>query len=210
MRTKMVFRWTWVGLILVTFSLGCKLVTGISQAIAFATEVDIERRATELDIEALVTDLDLESLVTEVGSYATEFDNGAFETEMAQMSTQMSAMSTEIGLGDLMTQVPALPGTLAAFVTPSGFPADIPLLEGERSFMGGSANQLQYAVRAELPDAVEFYRREMAALGWGEGSASRVLDSVAVLVFERENRTVTVTITKDFFFGLLVSIIIEG
>ena len=65
--------------------------------------------------------------------------------------------------------MPALQGTLVAFVTPSGFPADIPLLEGERSFMGGTASQLQYAVRAKVPEAVEFYRREMAARGWAEG-----------------------------------------
>jgi len=201
MRTKMIFRWTWVIIILVTFSLGCKLVTGISQAIAVATQVDIEGLATEVD---------LENLVTQMGSLATEFDQGAFETENSLIATQMSAMSTEIGLGELITQVPGLQGTLAAFVTPSGFPADIPLLEGDRTFMGGTANQLQYAVRAELSVAVEFYRREMTTRGWVEGTGSRVQDKVATLVFQRGNRTAIVTITEDFFFGVIISIIIEG
>ena len=228
MRKKMIFRLTWVILILVTFSLGCKLATGISQAIAIATQVDIEGLATEVDIEGLVTEVDieglateidieslptrvdLEGLITEVGSYATEFDLSAFETENSVIATQMSAMSTEIGLGNLITQMPALQGTLAVFVTPSGFPADIPLLEGERSFMAGTANQLQYAARSKIPEAVEFYRREMAARGWVEGPDSRVLDNMAVLIFQRGDRKVTVTITEDFFFGVLVSIIIEG
>jgi hypothetical protein len=228
MDTKMIFRWTLVILILLTFSLGCKLATGISQAIAIATQVDIEGLATEVDIEGLATKVDIEglateidieslptkvdlkSLMTEVGSYATEIDMGAFETENSVMATQMSAMSTEIGLGNLITQMPALQGTLAVFATPSGFPADIPLLEGERSFIAGSANQLQYAARAKIPEAVEFYRREMALRGWVEGSGSRVLDNVAVLKFQRGNRTVTVTVTEDFFLGVLVSIIIEG
>ena len=228
MRTKMIFRWTWVIFILVSFSLGCKLATGISQAIAIATQVDIEGLATEVDIEGLVTEVDierlateidiqslptrvdLEGLITEMGSYATEFDMGSFETENSAIATQMSAMSTEIGLGNLITQMPALQGTLAVFVTPSGFPADIPLLEGERSFMAGTASQLQYAARAKVPEAVEFYRREMATRGWTEGSGSRVEDKVATLVFQRGDRTVTVNITDDFFFGVIVSIVIEG
>ena len=210
MDTKKIFRWAWVILILVTFSLGCKLVTGISQAIAIATQVDIEGLATDINLESLPTKVDLEGLITEMGSYATEFDQGAFETENSVMATQMGAMSTELGLSELMTQMPALQGTLVAFVTPSGFPADVPLLEGERIFMGGTANQLQYAVRSKVPEAVEFYRREMAARGWTESPDSRVQEDVAVLVFQHGDRKATVTITKDFFFGVIVSIILEG
>jgi hypothetical protein len=210
MNIRMIFRWAWVILILATFSLGCKLVTGVSRAITIATEVNLEGLATEVDLGSLPTKVDLENLMTQVGGIATEIDQGAFETENSVMATQMGAMATDLGLGDLMTQMPVLQGTMMAFVTPSGFPADIPILEGERTFMGGTANQIQYAVQAKVSDAVEFYRREMTARGWSEGSNSQVQADVAVLVFQRGDRKVTVTITKDLFFGAIVSIIIEG
>ena len=210
MDNKNIFRWTWVILILVAFSLGCKLVTGVSRMIAVATEVDLEGRATEIDLEALQTQVNLEGLATQMGSLATEFDQGAFETENSAIATQMSKMSTEIGLGDLLTEMPALQGTLTTFATPSGFPADIPLLEGDKTFLGGTDSQLQYAAKTEFNDAVDFYRNEMSAGGWTEGSASRVQDKVASLVFERGDQTVTVSIVDDLFFGVVVSIVIEG
>jgi hypothetical protein len=200
---KVIFRWAWLVLLLVTFSLGCKLASGISEAVAVATQMDLGGLATEFDMGALPTNFDLEALATEMQSYATEFDKGAMET-------QMGALSTEIDLGQMMTQMPALQGTLVAFVTPSGFPADIPLIEGERLVMGGTADQLQYAARANLPDAVDFYRNEMADRGWVEASTSRVSDHGAVLVFQLGNRKAEVTIAEDFFFGVIVSIKLEG
>ena len=42
MNTKNDFSLDMGDFILVTFSLGCKLVTGVSEAIAIATQVDIE------------------------------------------------------------------------------------------------------------------------------------------------------------------------
>jgi hypothetical protein len=210
MRTKMFYRWTWVILILVTLSLGCKLVNGISKAVAVATQVDLEGLATEVDLRSLPTKIDLEGLATQVGGLATEIDQGAFETANAAMETQMKAMSTELGLGDLMTQMPALQGTMESFSTPPGFPSDIPLLEGERSLMGGSATDIQYTVKAKLPDAVDFYRREMSARGWSEANESHVEDKVANLIFQRGDQTVTVSMVEDLFFGLIVSIAVGG
>jgi hypothetical protein len=211
MGAKMIFRWAWVALLLVAFSLGCKLTSGISEAVAVATQMDLGGMATEFDMGALATDFDLESLATEMAGYATEFDPGVIETQMGAMTTQMEALSTEIDFGQMMTQIPAIQGTLVAFATPPGFPADIPLLAGEqRLIMGGSADQLQYAVGGTLPEAVEFYRREMAARGWSEAPNSRVTDRAAVLVFQQGNRTANVTIAEDLFFGVIISIKLEG
>ena len=210
MRTKIFFRWVWVLLLLVTFSLGCKLVDGLNRAVTLATQMDFEGRATEFDIEALATNFDLQKLATEMERYATEFDMGAMETQMGAVSTQMGALSTEIDLGQIMTQLPPLQGTLVAFATPAGFPADIPVLAGERLFLGGTANSLQYAAQSDLPSATQFYRNEMAALGWAESDLSQVFDYAAMLVFEKGSRTAKVTIAKDVLFGVMVSIILEG
>ena len=199
----MIFRWAWALIVLVAFSLGCKLVDGISKVVAVATQVDLEGRATDFDMGALPTGFDPERLATEMRSFATEFEMGAFET-------QMGALSTQVDLRQIMTQMPALQGTLVAFATPNGFPADIPLLESERLVLGGTSDTLQYAARSEMATAVEFYRREMAALGWVEAPSSRVTDHAAALVFQLGNRTAEVTIAEDFFFGVIVSIKLEG
>lgn len=210
MQAKMFFRWAWVFTLLVGFCLGCKLVEGVSEVVAFATQVDLEALATDFDMGALPTEFNLENLATEMEGFATEIDTGAFETQMGSVSTQMGALSTEFDLNQIMTQMPPLQGTLVVFATPSGFPPDIPLLDGERLILGGTANSLQYAARAELATAVEFYRREMAARGWVETANTRVLDQVAVLGFQLGNRTAEVTLAEDFFFGVIVSIKLEG
>lgn len=203
MHTKIIYRWVWALMLLIAFSLGCKLVDGISQVVAVATQVDLESLATEFEMGALPTGLDPESLATEIGSFATEFDMGAFETEMA-------ALSTEINLGQIATELPALQGTLVAFATPNGFPADIPLLEGERMILGGTKDSLQYAARSDLATAVDFYRREMAGRGWVEAPASQATAHAAALVFTLGDRTARVAIAEDLFFGVIVSIQLEG
>lgn len=203
MQTRMIYRWAWALLLLVAFSLGCKLVEGVSQVVAVATQVDLESRVTEFGMGALPTGFDPESLATEIGSFATEFDMGAFET-------QMGALSTEIDLGEVLTQMPALQSTLVAFATPNGFPTDIPLLESERLILSGTTDSLQYAARSELQEAVEFYRLEMAERGWVEAPGSRESEHAAALVFQLDNRTAEINISEDFFFGVIVSIELEG
>jgi hypothetical protein len=210
LRIKMFFRWSWVFLLLVTFSLGCKLVDGLNRAVAIATQVDFEARATEFDLGSIATNIDLDELATEMESVATQFDRGALETQMEAVSTQMGALSTEFDLGQFMTQMPSLLGTPAAFATPAGFPADIPVLAGERLILSGTPNSLQYAVRTDLSSAIQFYRQEMAALGWTESEESRVLEHAAVLAFEKDGRTVYVTIAEDLVFGVMISITLAG
>jgi hypothetical protein len=206
----MFFRWAWVILLLVTFSLGCKLVDGLNRAVAIATQVDFEARATEFDLGALATNIDLDELVTEMESVATQFDRGALETQMEAVATQMGAFSTEFDLGQIMTQLPPLQGTPGIFATPAGFPDDIPLLAGERLILSGTPFSLQYGVRTDLLSAVQFYRQEMAALGWIESGDSRVLEHAAVLAFEKDGRVAYVTIAEDLVFGVMISIALAG
>lgn len=202
MRVKAFLRWAWLSVMLVAFSLGCKLAESISQVVAVATQIDLEARATDFEMGALPTGFDLNILATEVEKFATEMDPGALET-------QMGALSTEIDLSQILTQMPPLQGTIVAIATPSGFPADIPLLEGERLILNGTANSLQYAARVEFSTSVEFYRREMASRGWIETSPGRILDRTTVLFFQSGDRTAVVTIAEDYFLGVIVSITLE-
>jgi hypothetical protein len=199
MKKQMVFRFAWLITVLAIFSLGCKLVTQVGEAVRLVTEV--KGLATDIDLEGLSTEIDLGGLSTEIdlGSLATDID-------LEGMST---LMATDMGIEELLTAIPLDVGTLVA-ATPAGFPADIPIMEGDKSNMGGSPTRIEYGVDAEVQDAVDFYRREMPARGWVEASGSTVDAGEAVLHFQKDNRKVTVNVMEDLFFGILVTITIEG
>ncbi len=190
MNRKMVFRAAWLITVLVLFSLGCKLVTQVGNVVRLATEV--EGIATDIDLEGLSTDIDLEGL-------STDFD-------LEGLSTMMS---TDMGIEQLMTVMPMMDST-EVVATPAGFPADIPIMEGDTSDMSGTPATIAYSVDAELQDAVDFYRREMPARGWAEAAGSKVEAEEAELHFQKDSRKVTVKIAEDFFFGVQVTITVEG
>lgn len=198
MTRKTVFRITWGLTVLLMFTLGCKMVDQVKDVVALVTDVGI--LATEVDIEGLVTEIDLESL-------ATDIDLNSISTEMESMSTEMGSIVTE--MGSFITDLPLFDGTPEPVNTPNGFPADIPLMEGEKSDMSGAPNRLEYTIDAEMAAAIDFYRREMGARGWVEQSAD-IQSEEAHMVFQNGSRRANVTITEDLFFGLTIAIDVQG
>lgn len=192
MRRKLFFRLAWAISVLLIVSMGCQLVNNIRDVVALASEA--VGLATDIDIEGLATDIDLEGIATEV--------------DLDQLATEMEAMVTEIDIENLMTDIPLLDETPEIVATPIGFPADIPIMEGNKYDMSGSPNRLEYSIDVEISAAVDFYRREMAARGWAEQS-SHIVEGEAELVFQKGARKARVKITEDFFFGVVIEILLE-
>jgi hypothetical protein len=209
MNRRNFFRFAWALILLLTLSMGCKLVNEAQELMALAT--DVQALATDIDLESLATDIDLESLVTDVDieGVATDIDLEGLVTDvdMNELATEMAPLITE--MGSILTDMPGFEGTLIPVSTPSGFPDDIPVMEGQKFEMSGSATRLDYTVDADINAAVEFYRREMAARGWAEGS-SNVGEGEASLVFQKGSRRATVGISEDFLFGIAIEIAVEG
>lgn len=209
MERKSFFRLAWALTLLLAFSFGCKLVNEAQEMVAFATdigglatEIDLEGLSTEIDLEGLSTEIDLEGLSTQV-----DLEGLVTEVDIDELSTQMAPILTD--MGSFMTDMPGLDGTLIAAATPSGFPDDIPVMDGEKLNMSGTPTRLEYWLDTDLNTAVEFYRREMPARGWVEGS-STVGDGEASLVFQKGSRRATVRIEENFLFGLAFDITVEG
>lgn len=199
MTRKTIFRFAWALTILLAFSLGCKVVNQVNDVIALAT--DVGGLATDIDLEGLTTDIDVEGLITQVGGIATQVDLEGLSTDMGSISTEMGSFLTDIPLLGEETSGPV--------ATPSGFPADIPVMEGEKFDMTGTATRLSYSVDAELSAAVDFYRREMTARGWAEQSYTTA-EGEAELAFQKENRRIRVKVVEGFLFDVSVEITVEG
>jgi hypothetical protein len=193
MRRKVFFRLAWVMCVLLFASLGCQLVNNIRDVVALASEA--VGLATDIDIEGLATDIDLEGIATEV--------------DLEQLATEMEAIATEIDIESLITDIPLLDETPEIVATPIGFPSDIPIMEGDKYNMSGTPTQLEYSIDVEVNAAVDFYRREMAARGWAEQS-THIVEGEAELVFQKGARKARVKITEDFFFGVMIEILLEG
>lgn len=185
MTRKTIFRLAWALTVMLAFGLGCQLVDQVKDVVALATDVGL--LATDIDLEGLATDIDLSSI----------------STEMESMSTEMGSVITE--MGSFITDIPLIDETPGPVNTPNGFPLDIPVMDGEKSDMSGSASRLEYSIDVDQTAAVDFYRREMAARGWVEQGAD-IQTEKAKLTFRKDNRTAEVTIIEDFFFGLSIEI----
>jgi len=209
MNRKSFFRLAWVLTLLLTFSMGCQLVTRaqewgavVTEMEGLATEIDIEGLSTQIDLEGLTTDIDIRGLSTEVNieGLVTEINIDELATEMAPVLTDMGA---------LLTDMPGLDSTLIAVATPAGFPEDIPVMDGPKLNMSGTPTRLEYTLDTDFNAGVDYYRREMLARGWTETS-SNVQDGDASLIFQKGARRATVVICENFLFGLTFEITVEG
>ncbi len=192
MEARRFFRVLWVLSLVVMVSVGCKLTDQIGELVGLvtevvdlATDVDLEGLATEIDLEGLATEIDVEGLATEVAPFITD-------------------------AGEFITGIPFLDeGTPRPVVTPAGFPADIPVMSGSILEMKGSPTELKYTIDVEFQTAVDFYRREMAARGWVE-SSSKSEEGEIRIVFTKGGRTAEVKIQEEFFFGVEITILVQG
>ena len=174
--------------LLVTFSLGCQIVSTIggvkSNANAVATEIGGGREIIGTG-EAFVTDI--------AGSGAVETAQAFVTQEIPSLKETAQAIATR------------------ALATPSDVPEDIPIMEGEKNAFVGSARGISYIMDTDFQVVLGFYQSEMPARGWAEIEYGTVVaDNQAELHFEKGGRKVIVVIAKiPFTSKTMVVITIE-
>lgn len=136
---------------------------------------------TKETAEAFITNADIgistvQALVTDVGVQLTE--SGILETAQA--------FATEI-------PIPTFEGEV---------PDDIPVMDGNKTGLVESSSLVSYIINEDYQAVVDYYEREMAALGWSKvDSETQKQDSYSQLVFEKNNRKATVIITQVPFLN---------
>ena len=81
--------------------------------------------------------------------------------------------------------------------TAGGGTGDLPLLaDATEVFKAGQV--VAYYSATNIPGIVDFYRNELAALGWSENTASSFADdNAAVLTFQKDGATLTIAAAKE-------------
>jgi hypothetical protein len=184
MQRKVLFRILWVISMVIAFGLGCKLVN----------------KAQEVQQQ-----------VTSVIGLATDVNVGGIMTDVGGITTEMESMITDMGIEELMTDIPFLgeEGTQLAG-TPVGFPSDIPVMS-DASEMSGSATQFDYVSDSEFNTVLSFYKQQMVTQGWAEAPGGSTGDGEATLIYQKGSRKATIELSEDpFFGGVDVTISITG
>ncbi len=210
MKRRVLFRLAAGVTALAAFSLSCKLLDQASQVSRLATQA--QAAVTELNVPALGTDMPGLATEIDLGGVATSMQGLATEIDMEAVATSMQGLATQIDIPGLLTAMPNIDigGVMTDVVaTPSGFPADIPLLASGLSDMRGTPTSLEYSADTTVKDAADFYRREMPAQGWTETPGGQVSGASASLSFQKGSRTARITIEEDFILGVVVKIALQ-
>lgn len=143
----------------------------------------------------------------------------AFATEAGQVVTQLSVFATQVG--GMSTQMAPFATAFPAGTDESGLPAElfnpqnppltewsgIPIMPG--AVAGDESPGLYgYTMQVDVKAVEEFYAQSLPALGWSEVFAVPNSAGMAVLVYQKGNQTLTVTIT-DMQDHLLVMLTMQ-
>jgi predicted small secreted protein len=169
----------------------------IETAQALATEVGdsglvqtAQAFATEQGPALLQT---VESVATEQGPAIAETARAFATQEVPGMVETVQAAATQAGPG-LMETAQALATQAASSLGEA--PADIPLIEGERSQFYGIENLVFYITPATYTDALAFYKEQMPDNGWEKTDQGTLEgDNAAVLMFKKGSRSASVALS---------------
>ena len=130
----------------------------------------------------------------------------AFATEANAIITQASGFATQAG--DIATQMAPLTTAFPASTDESGLPGDmfnpqnpplsewngIPVMPG--AIAGDESPGLYgYTIQVDVKAVEEFYAQQLPALGWAETFSMPSSSGLAVLLYQKGNQILTVTIT---------------
>lgn len=130
----------------------------------------------------------------------------AFATEAGAVITQVSGFATQAG--DFTTQVAPLSTAMAITTSESGLPSDffnpqdpplsewngIPVMPG--AIAGDESEGLYgYTIKVDVKSVQDFYAEKLPSLGWSETFTMPDSSGLSVLVYQKGNQMVTVTIT---------------
>ncbi|MBV6394559.1 MAG: hypothetical protein HFACDABA_00125 [Anaerolineales bacterium] len=143
------------------------------------------------------------AFVTEAGQFVTQVSG--FATQAGDMATQMAPFATAFPPG---TDEPGLPADL---FNPQNPPLTewngIPVMPG--AIAGDESPGLYgYTILTDVKAVEEFYAQHLPALGWSETFTMPNSSGMAVLVYQKGNQMLTVTIT-DMQDHLLVMLTMQ-
>lgn len=181
--------------------LACSFLTGLGEPGG-----DLVSTAQNAATQAvgLATALDEQGLNETAVAFATEFgETGIGATAEAMITainpTDVVATAQAFGTqaasegGESLATVQAM---ATQFAESSGdLPEDIPVPDGEKTGFVAMGNLVSFGIQQPFDEVLAYYQNEMPANGWEEAETGNlVADSAAVLVFEKINRTATITL----------------
>jgi hypothetical protein len=150
--------------------------TGQALATEFATQVDLNKLSTEM--------------ATQVGAVATQIA----EITPEAVETQIGALATDINQSGAVATVMGVATQIST--SPEGAPADIPILEGDKSAFIASPQTVSYITSADFKQVLAFYQKGMLDKGWTAVQAgTRIGDNDAELVYEKDGKKAQVVLT---------------
>jgi hypothetical protein len=196
----------WAISLLVSASLACGLVNQVNQV-----KQDVQSAATQ--IQGIVTQAP--GLIATGKAIATD-NPGLVQTGQALLNQNGPGLLATIQ--SLATDQPGLMETIQAFATdnpglantaiamatrivqgenPNSPPSDIPLPSQDRlEQLNGTPSMVAFYTSINFPLIVKFYKTEMVNNGWKAVTQGTVETSkTAVLIYTKDKRTATVTIT---------------
>ena len=121
--------------------------------------------------------------------------DAAQATADAAINGSGNPQATEANGSANATETPAVsdnPGN-----TGSG-PDDVPIIKAENQILFASAEIVSYYTKADFDTTVKFYKDEMPKNGWTADATSSVeTTGAAVLLYTKDNRQISVSITVD-------------
>ncbi|HEX9616632.1 MAG TPA: hypothetical protein VGA03_04400 [Anaerolineales bacterium] len=199
------FRFAWLGMLLVAVTVACNLFTGISEDVRGArdTAEAIATQARGLGDQAQGLATALGGGLETIQAFATEEAPGVLETGRALLTEAAEPGLLETAQAKITEDGSGMLATLEAIAT-QGFstsegPEDIPVVaEAYVSDFFASEVIVSYLSSLDYPSVLAFYKQEMPDNGWTEvAEESLETENAAVLKYEKDNRTATITLSGN-------------
>ena len=190
--------------------LGCSLFNGVSERIS-NTKATVDDVATKVEQGRNLIGT-AQGVATQVGEsgFLETIQNLATEVDESGMLATVQAIATEQGpviLGTVQAYAtqegPALIATVQAAATEfsenqGAIPEDIPVIDSNVEQLIANSRLISYQTAIPFINVVDFYRIEMPLNEWLEQeNSSFVAENTAVLVFNKNNRSATVTLSTN-------------
>jgi hypothetical protein len=155
-------------------------------AVGLAAELD--QQALAETAQAVATQLDESGLAATAQAAVTAVD----PTSIVATAQAFGTQAAQQGSGSLAT----VQAMATQFSESSGEPPeDIPIPEGELIGFVAMGNLVSYGIQMPFDEVLAYYQNEMPANGWTEAPRGNVIaDSAAVLVYDKVDRMVTITL----------------
>lgn len=197
------FRYAWLGTLLVAVTVACNLLTNISEDVQGArdTAEAIATQARGLGDQAQGFATAFDSSIETLQAFATEEAPGVLETGRALLTEAAERGLLETGQARLTQDGSSLLATIEAVATQglstSEGPEDIPIVD--RAYVSdffASDFVVSYFASLDYPTMLAFYKQEMPANGW-QAVADGTIESenAAVLRYVKDDRSATITLS---------------